>query len=312
MKKWIQPSTRAFFTEKPRDGNDRLVSRLHGYVYGRWPYFYISMATGRHALAKYVSKMLAFARMFSRADRSRARARAGIRFANRYHGKVMPVQEAGRLIQINKSVDLGDLEQIIPYERARRIVLNNPGHIVALQCPCRASSPNPCEPRQVCLIAGEPFAGFILEHHPGKARSVSPQEACRILEQEHARGHVQHAFFKDAMLGRFYAICNCCSCCCGAMQAHRNGVPMLASSGYVAELDQELCIQCGECADICPFQAITISGEGPDVSQDSCMGCGVCVNRCPAQGLELKRHKDKCPPLDVDGLLNRRRPQPRQ
>jgi tRNA (Thr-GGU) A37 N-methylase len=27
--------------------------------------------------------------------------------------------------------------------------------------------------------------------------------------------------YKDAMLGRFYAICNCCSCCCGAMQAHQ-------------------------------------------------------------------------------------------
>jgi hypothetical protein len=25
--------------------------------------------------------------------------------------------------------------------------------------------------------------------------------------------------YKDAMLGRFYAICNCCSCCCGAMEA---------------------------------------------------------------------------------------------
>jgi hypothetical protein len=26
-------------------------------------------------------------------------------------------------------------------------------------------------------------------------------------------------YYKDAMLGRFYAICNCCACCCGAMQA---------------------------------------------------------------------------------------------
>jgi hypothetical protein len=26
-------------------------------------------------------------------------------------------------------------------------------------------------------------------------------------------------YYKDAMLGRFYATCNCCSYCCGAMQA---------------------------------------------------------------------------------------------
>ena len=36
-------------------------------------------------------------------------------------------------------------------------------------------------------------------------------------------------YYKDAMLGRFYAICNCCSCCCGAMQAHQHGTPMPAS-----------------------------------------------------------------------------------
>ncbi len=305
MNRWIKPSTRAFFTEESRDSNDSLSSRLHGYVYCRWPYFYISLATGRHPLSGSAGKILRAVRVLLRANDSRARARARIRFAHGYHGKVLPVQEAKRLVQINKSLDLGDLEQVVPYGRARRIVLKNPEHIVALQCPCRTSSPNPCEPLQVCLIVGEPFAGFILEHHPEKARSVSPEEACLILEQEHARGHVQHAFFKDAMLGRFYAICNCCSCCCGAMQAHRNGVPMLASSGYVAAPDYELCIQCGECAEICPFQAITMTGDGPVISQQNCMGCGVCLHRCPSRGLELTRHRDKSPPLEVDSLVHR-------
>ena len=61
----------------------------------------------------------------------------------------------------------------------------------------------------------------------------------------HKRGHVSHAFFKEAVLGRYYAICNCCSCCCGAMQAHREGVPMLASSGYLAALEADNCLHCG-------------------------------------------------------------------
>jgi hydrogenase maturation factor HypF (carbamoyltransferase family) len=47
-------------------------------------------------------------------------------------------------------------------------------------------------------------------------------------------------YYKDAMLGRFYAICNCCSYCCGAMQAHQHGMPMLASSGHVAQVDADL------------------------------------------------------------------------
>jgi Pyruvate/2-oxoacid:ferredoxin oxidoreductase delta subunit len=69
--------------------------------------------------------------------------------------------------------------------------------------------------------------------------------------------HCAH-YYKDAMLGRFYAICNCCSCCCGAMYAHQHGTPMLASSGYVAQVDADLCVGCGTCADDCLQEAITL------------------------------------------------------
>jgi heterodisulfide reductase subunit A-like polyferredoxin len=63
---------------------------------------------------------------------------------------------------------------------------------------------------------------------------------------------------KDAIMGRFYAISNCCSCCCGAMEAQRNGTPMIASSGYVAQVDDKSCAGCGECADGCQFGAISV------------------------------------------------------
>jgi hypothetical protein len=60
-------------------------------------------------------------------------------------------------------------------------------------------------------------------------------------------------YHKDAMLNRFYAICNCCACCYGAMQARQHGTPMLASSGYVAIVDADLCAGCGLCADVAGF-----------------------------------------------------------
>jgi hypothetical protein len=34
------------------------------------------------------------------------------------------------------------------------------------------------------------------------------------------------------------------------MQAHQRGTPMLASSGYVAQVDSDLCAECGTCADL--------------------------------------------------------------
>ncbi|MCU0509105.1 MAG: 4Fe-4S binding protein [Anaerolineae bacterium] len=302
-------STRAFIREARRTRGYSLVNWLHGYVYGRWTYLYIGIGTGEHPLSKaakpvvgWVDGMLRRGGSAQAGDKA-AHAPVSIEFADTYHGKVVTLETATQLVNVGRNVDLGDLEQIIPYALARDIVLQNPDHIVALDCPCRSSRPNPCLPLDVCLIVGEPFASFVSEHHPERTRWVSGGEATRILEEEHDRGHVHHAFFKDAMLGRFYAICNCCECCCGAMQAHFNGVPMLASSGFVCQADEELCAGCGACVDSCQFGAIDLYGGRSRVDWDACMGCGVCVDKCSQGALALARDEGKGVPLDMRALL---------
>jgi heterodisulfide reductase subunit A-like polyferredoxin len=110
-------------------------------------------------------------------------------------------------------------------------------------------------------------------------------------------------YHKDAMLGRFYAICNCCSCCCGAMQAQRNGTPMIASSGYVAVVDEVLCAGCGECADVCQFAAISVDDGFAHIDAAACMGCGVCVAHCPQEAIELVREPAKDEPLEIQRLI---------
>ena len=155
-----------------------------------------------------------------------------------------------------KRLSFKDLEQVIPFTRAKDIIMQNPQTIVALDCPCRMAREDHCTPVDVCLIVGDPFASFILEHQPKKSRLISSEEAMGILQAEHDRGHVSHAFFKDAMLNRFYAICNCCSCCCGAFQAHNSGTPMLMTSGYTAYVDSDLCEGCETCSEYCQFSAI--------------------------------------------------------
>ncbi|BDD88770.1 4Fe-4S binding protein [Desulfofustis limnaeus] len=190
----------------------------------------------------------------------------------------------------------------MPYRRARDIVLENPDHLAVLQCPCRSARKSPCLPLEVCLVIGEPFVGFIVDQHPHKARRISSDEAVKILEAESRRGHVAHAFFKDAMLDRFYAICNCCSCCCGAMQAQRHGTLMLAPSGYVCRVDPDHCCNCGRCVDVCQFAAIEYVDE-PLIDEQRCMGCGVCVEACPKQALRLERDPTKGEPLEIHRLL---------
>jgi ferredoxin len=166
------------------------------------------------------------------------------------------------------------------------------------------SRAEPCRPLDVCLVVGEPFAGFIREHQPDRSRWISSNEAVEILTAEHDRGHVHHAFFKDAMLGRFYAICNCCSCCCAALSAHRHGVPMLAASGYVSVQDPELCIGCGVCAETCQFEAIAMADGRAFIDAAACMGCGVCVDQCDLGALTLILDESKGIPLEINDLMS--------
>ena len=302
----LSPSTRAFLEEAERIPGFSWFDRVHGYVYARWPNLYIGVGTGEHPLARVLGPVARW--ILSAFDRQADEAGldAGGAFADSYHGKVVPLEHAAQLVSVGEEIRLTDLEQVIPYTRARDIVLKNPDHIAVLDCPCRASRSDPCEPLDVCLIIGEPFAGFIVEHHPRRSRWISPGEALEILRAENERGHVHHAFFKDAMLERFYAICNCCACCCGAMQAHRTGVPMLAPSGYVARADDGLCLGCGACVDACQFGALSIQADRATVDVEACMGCGVCASTCPEGALSLGLDPSKGEPLDIHQLLDDR------
>ena len=301
----LRPSTRAFLREARNTPGYSFFDWLHGYVYARWPYLYIGTAVGEHRLARVFGPLV---RGLSRLFPTRAANDGGsdhITFADTYHGKVVPLEAASRLVTIEEDITITDLEKVIPYSRARDIVLRNPDHLVVLDCPCRASRPDPCEPMDVCLIVGEPFASFVAEHHPRRSRWITQDEAVGILRAERERGHVHHAFFKDAMLNRFYAICNCCSCCCGAMQAHQHGTPMLASSGYVARVDSEPCTACGSCADSCQFAAISVDDGFARIDVSACMGCGVCVSKCPQEAISLLRDPAKGMPLEVRELMDR-------
>jgi hypothetical protein len=243
----MKPSTRAFLAEARRTPDYSFFDLLHGYTYARWPYLYIGIATGQHPASKWFGRVSRWFNYFAPRKQPGGLEEQRLGLADSYHGKAVPLETALQLVHIHEELEIRDLEQVIPYKRARSIIMKNPDHIVVLDCPCRASRPHPCQPMDVCLVVGDPFASFIREHEPERSRWITRDEAVAILKAEDERGHVHHAFFKDAMLNRFYAICNCCACCCGAMQAQRSGVPMLASSGYVAAVDGERCTRCRKC-----------------------------------------------------------------
>jgi Pyruvate/2-oxoacid:ferredoxin oxidoreductase delta subunit len=278
----LRPSTWRFMREA---GFRRFLnlSALHGYIYGRWTNQYVKL------LINYI-----FPRLGPRGRKW---------WADRYHGKVLTQEQAKAIITIDQDIPLRDLEQIIPYPMARDLVLKGPPDVAVYECACRHARQNPCQPTQVCMVIGQPGVDFVLEHNPQSSRRLTQAEALELLEAEHKRGHLHSAWFKDAVMDRFYAICNCCKCCCGGIEAMvKYGIPMMASSGYVAQVDETLCAACAACEDACPFRAIQVN-EMSVVNWEACMGCGVCVGQCPNEAMSLVRDERKGVPLDVRLLV---------
>ncbi len=257
---------------------------LHRFVYGRWTTSYVEFLF--HRLVP------------SLGDRGKKV------LAGSYHSKVLTQKAAEEIVTLDADIPLQDLETIIPYEKARMILISGPPDIAVFECGCRLSSVNPCTPTQVCMIVGQPFVDLILEHRPEDSKRLTKEEAVTLLREEHERGHVHSAWFKNAMMGRFYAICNCCKCHCGGIEAMtKYGVPMIAASGYSMKLDIGKCTGCGICARTCPFEALSLVDGKIVYDFDKCMGCGVCVDKCPAEAMALVRDSRKGIPLEPNSLI---------
>ena len=82
---------------------------------------------------------------------------------------------------------------------------------------------------------------------------------------------------------------------------------MLASSGYIAQIDGRFCIACNECEGYCQFGALELVNGSKYVDEGLCMGCGVCVSKCPQDAISLHREPSKGKPLLIHDLLEEAR-----
>jgi NAD-dependent dihydropyrimidine dehydrogenase PreA subunit len=168
---------------------------------------------------------------------------------------------------------------------------------------------------EVCLIVGDPAAEFIADQNP-KFRRISQEEAVKVLEDSHQRGEIHAAYFKREIGNRFFAICNCCSCCCMGVKMWNmiGGIPaakeagdlcFLVPSGYVAEVATDICQGCGTCVDTSNnFDCMTMDEDEnhPVIDLTKCMGCGGCEGVCPEGAISLRLDPSKGNPLDIENI----------
>jgi heterodisulfide reductase subunit A len=77
--------------------------------------------------------------------------------------------------------------------------------------------------------------------------------------------------------------------------------------GLIAQVDVDLCIGCGVCAQECPFQAIDLMGPKGEqrarVVTSACKGCGVCAGACPSGALTSLGFTDAMLLAQIDEAL---------
>ena len=202
-----------------------------------------------------------------------------------------------RVIPISKSLDSGF--KIMPYEQAEEIIKQQ-SKIVVAPCICRKEHQmvgEGCDkPMEACLIFGG--SAYYYEGN-GIGRTISQDEALDILQKGINAGLV----LQPGNAQKASNICMCCGCCCQVLKMlKRTDKPAkIACTSYYAVVDEESCISCGNCEEICQMEAITID-EIAEVDLDRCIGCGLCVPSCDVEAIHLET-KDKenqwVPPANV-------------
>lgn len=145
---------------------------------------------------------------------------------------------------------------------------------------------------ETCMFTGEE-AQFWVEL--GIAREIDQEEALSILRRSVEDGYVIEPYFQQDSA----CICSCKNAVCaglgGWMSSFSQGPDIYESanayqqvSHYVLNVDYDLCLKCGMCAQRCQMGAIEMTGEDgtPEIT-GLCVRCGQCAYTCPSEARKL-------------------------
>ena len=102
---------------------------------------------------------------------------------------------------------------------------------------------------------------------------MTKEEAYEILQRAEDNGLV-HEINQTPGFEDTNAICNCCGCSCFALRiAELFRTPRAIRSNYIARVDKEKCVACGQCVENCQTNALKLGQKrcatDPHISDNS-------------------------------------------
>ncbi len=204
-------------------------------------------------------------------------------------------------------------EEVIPergvgtYDQVRELVRRADGPFAVLNCVCRQAADlldSPCrqtEIRETCLLLGDAARTMIGN---GTGRELTRDGLLELVERADREGMV----LQPQNTQEPHFICCCCGCCCGVLSSAKK-LPRPADyfdTNYYAEVDRDLCVECGACLDRCQMDAIDDRDGDTVVDRDRCIGCGLCVSACDYDAVRLQRRPGtKTPPRTQNRLYTK-------
>jgi UDP-glucose 4-epimerase len=221
-------------------------------------------------------------------------------FKNMWRGREVDKNQFGSYIPINQS--LGSYENQVLPGKIFKYFIDRASHIVVRDCGCREEYK--CKDHDIslgCLYAGDDVLQVI---------EPVPLNGVRIVSKEEAMEHVQKAIdnglvpvlgravgelegFGKEDTGHNLSCCFCCSCCCinGKLSSRGSAnAPRIFQrlKGLTIEVDQETCVGCGDCLEVCVFRGMEMIDGKAKVNDDHCLGCGRCAEICPNDAIKIE------------------------
>ena len=109
--------------------------------------------------------------------------------------------------------------------------------------------------KDMCIVVGE-LAEFAVKTE--RARPITYDECLDILKRAEDNGLVHQVTNVDGS-DKIFGICNCCRCSCfGLRTSQFFNTPNMSRSNFVAKIDDEKCVACGQCVEYCPANAVKL------------------------------------------------------